>query len=306
MNVIVAVITAPGDPTQMRHFSIDAENNITVHASRNAARDTGAGVFANEVQFADLIGPHNQRLVEIWNSLPGVKPVTKFTNRKVATERIWKAIQGLGEPNAATPASKPGVGAMEADSALAEVPAAGIDPELAETKPPLKAAIAKPAAVRTEKANRATAEASAPVATVGPHAPHVAPAIATPGKKATRSKNPPKGEPKPKGAREGSKTAKVVAMLQRRNGATLAEIMTATDWQKHTVRGFIAGAMKKAGYTVESFRSDKGERTYRIKPSSEPPSGPARRRRGGLSSSQRGAVRIALQRPLALPADQNN
>jgi hypothetical protein len=95
-------------------------------------------------------------------------------------------------------------------------------------------------------------------------------------------------------------------MLQRRNGATLAEIMTTTDWQKHTVRGFMAGAMKKAGYTVESFQSNKGERTYRIKRSSEPPSGPARRRRGGLSSSQRGAVRIALHRPPVLPADQNN
>ena len=69
----------------MKRFTIDAENHITVHASRNAARDTGAGVFANEVQFADLIGPNPKRLVDIWNRLPGVKPVSKFTNRKVAT-----------------------------------------------------------------------------------------------------------------------------------------------------------------------------------------------------------------------------
>ena len=53
-------------------------------------------------------------------------------------------------------------------------------------------------------------------------------------------------------------------MLQRKNGATLAEIMDKMGWQKHTVRGFMAGAMKKAGYIVESFKSDKGERTYRI------------------------------------------
>ena len=66
------------------------------------------------------------------------------------------------------------------------------------------------------------------------------------------------------GPREGTKTSQVVAMLQRKNGATLAEIMEKMGWQKHTVRGFIAGAMKKAGYTVESFKSDKGERTYRI------------------------------------------
>jgi hypothetical protein len=39
---------------------------------------------------ADLIGPDNKRLVEIFNSLPEVKPVTKFANRKIATEHIWK------------------------------------------------------------------------------------------------------------------------------------------------------------------------------------------------------------------------
>jgi hypothetical protein len=41
-----------------------------------------------------------------------------------------------------------------------------------------------------------------------------------------------------KGPRDGSKTAQVVAMLQRKNGATLAEIMDKMGWQKHTVRGF--------------------------------------------------------------------
>ena len=53
-------------------------------------------------------------------------------------------------------------------------------------------------------------------------------------------------------------------MLQRKNGATLPEIMDKMGWQKHTVRGFMAGTMKKAGYTVESFKPEGGERTYRI------------------------------------------
>ena len=78
----------------------------------------------------------------------------------------------------------------------------------------------------------------------------------------------PKKAPKPaeqaKG-REGSKTAQVVAILQRKNGATLAEIMDKMGWQKHTVRGFMAGAMKKAGHNVESFKPEGGQRTYRIK-----------------------------------------
>jgi len=85
-------------------------------------------------------------------------------------------------------------------------------------------------------------------------------------KKSTSAKKAPKA-PKAKtesGPREGSKTAQVVALLQRKNGATLAEIMEKMGWQKHTVRGFMAGAMKKAGYAVESFKPQGGERTYRI------------------------------------------
>ena len=55
-----------------------------------------------------------------------------------------------------------------------------------------------------------------------------------------------------------------MAQGRRKNGATITEIMEAMGWQKHTVRGFMAGAMKKAGYTVESFKLEGGERTYRI------------------------------------------
>ena len=40
--------------------------------------------------------------------------------------------------------------------------------------------------------------------------------------------------------------------------------MDKMGWQRHTVRGFMAGAMKKAGYALKSFKSEKGDRTYRI------------------------------------------
>ena len=95
-----------------------------------------------------------------------------------------------------------------------------------------------------------------------------APAKAKATKKATAAKKAPKAKraaeaQESAGPREGSKTAQVVAMLQRKNGATLAEIMDKMGWQKHTVRGFMAGAMKKAGYAVESFKPEGGERTYR-------------------------------------------
>ncbi len=93
-----------------------------------------------------------------------------------------------------------------------------------------------------------------------PKAAAARPKKAEPAKKAAKKTAKPKAE----GRREGSKAALVVAMLQRKNGATLPEIMKTMGWQKHTVRGFIAGAMKKAGYAVESFKPEGGERTYRI------------------------------------------
>ena len=51
-------------------------------------------------------------------------------------------------------------------------------------------------------------------------------------------------------------------MLQRKNGATISEIMEKMGWQRHTVRGFMAGTMKKAGYEVESFKPEGGERAH--------------------------------------------
>jgi hypothetical protein len=103
----------------------------------------------------------------------------------------------------------------------------------------------------------------------GAPAPKTAPAKGKGSKKAATAKKAPTAAKGAKaaestGPREGSKTAQVVAMLQRKDGATLEEIMEKMGWQKHTVRGFMAGAMKKAGFTVESFKSEKGERTYRI------------------------------------------
>ena len=53
----------------------------------------------------------------------------------------------------------------------------------------------------------------------------------------------------------------MIATLRRKAGATLAEITEKTGWQRPTVRGFMAGAMKKAGYTVESFKPEGGGRT---------------------------------------------
>jgi hypothetical protein len=66
-------------------------------------------------------------------------------------------------------------------------------------------------------------------------------------------------------AREGSKKAAVLALLRRTKGATAAEIMKATGWLPHTVRGFISGTIaKKLRLHVESTRAEGKERTYRV------------------------------------------
>jgi hypothetical protein len=53
--------------------------------------------------------------------------------------------------------------------------------------------------------------------------------------------------------------------MQRAKGATLAEIMEATGWQAHSVRGFISGALgKKMGLKVESAKRDDGQRVYSV------------------------------------------
>ena len=66
-------------------------------------------------------------------------------------------------------------------------------------------------------------------------------------------------------ANPGSKTAIVLDLMHRKEGATLAEIAKATGWQNHSIRGFVSGhAIKKMGLKVESTKSEAGERTYRI------------------------------------------
>lgn len=99
----------------------------------------------------------------------------------------------------------------------------------------------------------------------GARQPHVPPTKAKLAKKAIPAKKGATARQTPAGARQGSKTAKVVDLLKRSGGATLKEILRATGWQAHSVRGFISGHLgKKMGLSVRSFKHD-GERVYALK-----------------------------------------
>lgn len=191
----------------MTTFTIDNENSITAFADYDGSRNTGPieGTFTSEKELAKLSSAWPIcRYIEVWNAFAGVvpfsdlKPVKKFTDRKTAVARIWKAIQVL------TP--KP---------AQREAPAA-------------------------TKKSKATEQATA---TVGA----------------------PRAKREAKATKAGSKKAIVLELLRRPSGASLAEIMEATDWQAHSVRGFISGTIgKKMSLTVTSAKNESGDRIYRL------------------------------------------
>ena len=189
----------------MRLFAIDNDNTITAFPAAEQIPE-GQEQFASEKELVKLAANWPaDRLVNVWNSFAGVagfgsdlKPVKKFTDRKTAVARIWKAIQKLD-----TPAPQ----------------------ETAPVAP--QAANVAPKKVKATKAARTKETASVP--------------------------------------REFSKKAIVLEMLRRKEGATLAEIGKATNWQSHSIRGFISGAItKKMGLKVESTKQEGGERHYKV------------------------------------------
>lgn len=191
----------------MKTFTIDSDNDITVFASMQQAKisdQSGAVIFTSQEELGKLAAHWpTHRLVDIWNSLPGFAPVKKFTDRKTAIARIWKAIQSL-----------------------------------------------QPAPEAEEKA--------APASDVGTRR-------AAEPKATSKAKGRKKAATGSQGAREGSKKAAILELLRKSGGATLKDLMAATGWQGHSVRGFISGAIvKKMGLKVESKKRDDGERVYSV------------------------------------------
>jgi hypothetical protein len=105
------------------------------------------------------------------------------------------------------------------------------------------------------------------VARLSPDVAQAAPDVApTKGKAKKAPAKAPRRAPAKKAATESgtNKKAEVVAMMKRAKGATLAEIVEATGWQKHTVRGFVSILGNKGGQKIESSKNAAGERSYHI------------------------------------------
>jgi hypothetical protein len=89
-------------------FTIDTGNTIAVSTSAERGSKSGAARFTNEKQLAGLAAHWpSARLVEIWNNLPGVRKIAKFTDRPTGVSRIWRAIERR-EPQAGANAASGG------------------------------------------------------------------------------------------------------------------------------------------------------------------------------------------------------
>ena len=166
-----------------RIFAIDSQDRLSILAAGQAAAEaTDLERFQSARQFEALANNWpSSRLVRIWNTLPGVKPVKKFTDRKTAVNRIWNIIQGLQTGCGDQPFKTP------SDSAKTTV------------------------------------------------------------------------------HRQPTKAAQILNLLRQPFGSSLQQLMTATGWQAHTVRGFLSRQVrKKLGLRLKSFRRN-GERFYSVR-----------------------------------------
>jgi pyruvate/2-oxoglutarate dehydrogenase complex dihydrolipoamide acyltransferase (E2) component len=126
------------------------------------------------------------------------------------------------------------------------------------------AAVAPPLASAQKDASRKKAAPKGQKGTKGGKPKAAAPTKKAPATKVGRSpKNGAKAQ-ESAAPRAGTKAAMVVAMLLRQNGATLVDVMKQTGWKKHTCRGFMVSARKLEGYAFESYKSARGEHTYRM------------------------------------------
>jgi hypothetical protein len=180
MNVLT---TNSGRRSNMKTFIINSENKVTAGTDPQP-NATGAVRFTTIGELTQMTHEWPMaRLVAVWNGLPGVTALRRFTDRNTAVARIWKTLQNAAE----------------------------------STKVP------RPARGKNRRGSKKTL------------------------------------------AREGTKKTRILILLNRAKGATLEELVRATGWQTHSVRGFISGNVgKQMGLKVNTSTRPGGKKAYHI------------------------------------------
>ena len=229
-------------------FTIDPNEKIITFQD---ARIPGGLNFDSQEGLASLAadkGWNKELLTDIWNEFAGTPEFNDcreqkcFKNRSYGVNRIWCAIQRLSQPiTARGNGHKPIVVAAEDSQAPVQTQ------EAAEL--PAADAQAAPTAPQTTKTPKGSTRK--PKAPKAPKAP-----------KPANVKKPKAPKPE-RTARKDSKKAEVIRLLQRKNGASIAEIVASTGWKPWTSRGFIFGSCKKAGLIATSEKPEGSkERRY--------------------------------------------
>lgn len=167
------------------------------------------------------------QLVDIWNDLPGVTPVTKFTSRMKGAERI------MNQRNVAV--------AKETEFDEDNDNYDGNDAEFEGTMDSLDLDSDLPSPVKRKKKAKVPKKAKAKIKA----------------KAAPKAKKAASGD-------GGAKQREVVRLLERVHGATLDELCEKMDWQRHTVRGLVSMLKSKYGHKIESSRNKDKQRVYKI------------------------------------------
>jgi len=235
----VTAKSAKQGETIMTTYTINAKNAIVAFATPEeaaASRATPFDSFRNAEELAQLATAWPpERLLAVWNGVDGLAPAKEIKDAAKAAKLIFKRLEKQGAP-------------AREQQPQGENQAKGVAQSPKGTPPKAKATQKAPAAKNSAKASKKASAAQA----YGEGCP-----------RESRCSNN-RASAKAEGPRDGSKMAQAIALMQRKGGVTISELMETMGWLKHTVRGFVAGALKKAGYTVESFKPEGGERTYRL------------------------------------------
>jgi hypothetical protein len=217
------------DRTKEHHmptYSIDTENSLAVHPDEDAALKEAGAAGAAFATEAEL-----SEATALWPASRLVDVWNGFSGAPPFAE--LKEVKRFTDRKSAV--TRIWTAAQRLGAALED------EMKIAEQDALRAASAAKPAKVVRTAAPKASAKA-----------------------KATRDASSKDDAAAPK-QREGTRKATVIALLERAGGATLEEIMSATSWQKHSVRGFISTLGSKHGYKAVSTRRESDRaRVYAI------------------------------------------